>query len=71
MNTETARIAKLLKRNWEGSMWHGTHLKAVLENIRWGKAFFKPNKNSHNIYELVKHMYCWRKFTLEQLKGNA
>lgn len=71
MNTETARITKLLKNNWEGPMWYGTNLKAILANIKWEKAFEKPNPNSHNIYELVNHMYCWRKFVLEHLRGNT
>jgi uncharacterized damage-inducible protein DinB len=71
MNTESLRIQKLLKRNWEGPMWHGTHLKAVLDGISWEKAFQKPSVKAHNIYELVNHMYCWRKFVLENLKGNT
>lgn len=71
MNTETTRIQKLLKRNWEGPMWHGGTIKEILEGITWEKAFEKPGNSSHNIYELVKHMYCWRKFVLEHLKGNT
>jgi hypothetical protein len=71
MNTEISRIQKLLKRNWEGPMWHGTHLQAILKGISWEKAFQKPNPKVHNIYELVKHMLCWRKFVLENLMGNS
>ena len=71
MNTETVRIRKLLERNWEGPMWHGGNLKAILEGITWEKAFQKPGNSSHNIYESVRHMYCWRKFVLEHLKGNT
>lgn len=71
MNTETARIAKLLQRNWEGPMWHGANLKEILKGISLEKAFQKTGNISHNIYELVKHMYCWRKFVLEHLKGNT
>ncbi|MES2621877.1 MAG: DinB family protein [Bacteroidota bacterium] len=71
MNTETGRIQKLLKRNWEGPMWHGGDLKEILEGITWEKAFQKSGNSSHNVYELVKHMCCWRKFVIEHLKGNT
>ncbi|MDB5284370.1 MAG: hypothetical protein JWO06_3445 [Bacteroidota bacterium] len=70
MNTEISRISKLLKYNWEGPMWYGGNLKTVLTGITNDKAFHKPGAGSHNIYELVTHMSCWRKFVLENLKGN-
>jgi hypothetical protein len=71
MKTEISRIQKLLKRSWEGPMWHGASIQSVLEGINWERAFQKPNAKTHNIYELVKHMFCWRKFVLENLKGNS
>lgn len=70
MNTEKTRIQKLLKRNWDGPMWHGTNLQEILKDISWEKAYHKPANFSHNIYEYVKHMSCWRKFVLEYLKAN-
>ncbi len=70
MNPETARIQKLLKRNWDGPMWHGNTIKETLNDISWEKAFHKPANFTHNIYEYVKHMVCWRRFVLEYLKGN-
>lgn len=71
METESKRIYKLLSRNWNGPMWHGNALKEVLKDISWEKAFCKPGNFSHNIYEYVMHMVCWRKFVLEHLKGNT
>ena len=52
-------------------MWHGTNLKEALAGIDYQKALRKPAAGSHNIYELVMHMYCWRRFVIEQLKGNT
>lgn len=52
-------------------MWHGTNLSEVLKDISWEKAFAKPQNASHNIYEYVRHMSAWRRWTVEQLKGNA
>ena len=71
MEAESKRIYKLLSRNWNGPMWHGNTVKEVLKDISWEKAFYKPGDFSHNIYEYVMHMVCWRKFVLEHLKGNT
>ena len=52
-------------------MWHGGNLKEILAGISPGRAFEKTGNVAHNIFELVCHMYCWRKFVVEQLKGNT
>lgn len=71
MKSESSRIEQLLKNSWDGPMWHGTNLKETLKGIDAAKAFRKPAAGAHNIYELVMHMYCWRKFVYEHLNGNA
>jgi uncharacterized damage-inducible protein DinB len=71
MNTEVQRIIKLLERNWSGPMWYGTNLSEALKGISRETAFAKPQHASHNIYEYVRHMSTWRRFTIEQLKGNS
>ena len=71
MDTEVARIKKLLERSWDGPMWHGVNLMYILKDISWQKAFAKPDNAIHNIYEYVQHMNAWRRFTSEQLKGNS
>jgi uncharacterized damage-inducible protein DinB len=71
MNTEIKRITKLIERHWNGVMWHGSNLAETLKDISWQQAFAKPEKASHNIYEYVCHMSTWRRFTVEQIKGNS
>ena len=71
MRSETSRIQQLLKDSWDGRMWHGANLKYVLTGVDAEKAFRKPAAGSHNIYELVMHMYCWRNFVYEHLNGNV
>ncbi len=71
MSTEISRIQKTFKHSWTGPMWHGANLKEILDCIDYQKAFRKPAAGSHNIYELVAHMLCWRKFVLEHFKGNT
>lgn len=71
MQVETNRIKKLLERNWTGPMWHGGTLGEILKDIPWEKAFAKPQNASHNIYEYVRHMTNWRRFTVEQMNGNS
>ena len=71
MQPETARIKKLLERNWDGPMWHGANLMTILKGLTWQQAFAKPVNAAHNIYEYVSHMNTWRHFTVEQLRGNS
>jgi uncharacterized damage-inducible protein DinB len=71
MKTETSRIQQLIKNSWEGPMWHGSFLKDVLKDIDAEKAFRKPAAGSHNIYELVMHLCCWRNFVYQHLAGHA
>lgn len=70
MAKEIERIVKLFQRNWDGPMWYGGQLTEKFKDLSWEKAFQKPAGFSHNIYEYVRHMHCWRVFTLELLKGN-
>jgi hypothetical protein len=71
MKTEINRLQQLLINSWQGPMWHGTHLTEVLADIDSEKAFRKPLAESHNIYELVMHLYCWRNFAIQHLQGHA
>lgn len=40
------------------------------KDLSWEQAYKKPANFSHNIYEYVRHMHCWRVFVLEQLRGH-
>lgn len=71
MDTESERIYELIENSWNGTMWHGNNVSKILAGIKWQKAFEKPGAGSHNIYELVQHMICWRTFVLENLNGNS
>lgn len=71
MKSEFARMVDLFTENWDGKMWYGSNVERALSGISWEKAFRKPGAGSHNIYELVQHILCWRKFVLEHLKGNG
>jgi hypothetical protein len=71
MASEISRLRQMLQNSWDGDMWHGANLKQVINGIDFEKAFRKPAAGSHNIYELLMHMHCWRIFTIEQLKGNS
>ena len=71
MKTEINHLQQLLIHSWQGPMWHGTHLTEVLAGIDSEIAFRKPAAGSHNIYELVMHLYCWRNFAAQHLQGDA
>lgn len=71
MATETERLKKMLRNNWNGPMWYGSNLQETLKDISWEKAFYKPAHFTHNIYEYVMHLVCWRRFVTEHLNGNS
>jgi len=52
-------------------MWYGSNLANALKDISLERAFQKPAHGSHNIYEMVMHLVCWRVFAIEMLLGNA
>jgi uncharacterized damage-inducible protein DinB len=71
MKTEITRIQAAFKYNWQGPMWYGGNVNATLAGIEGDVAFKQAGAGSHNIYELVAHMLCWRRFVLELLNGNV
>jgi uncharacterized damage-inducible protein DinB len=71
MANEAALILKMFQNNWDGKMWYGGNIMYALKGISADKAFEKKPSQAHNVYELVMHMICWRKFVAEYLKGNV
>jgi uncharacterized damage-inducible protein DinB len=62
-------IIKQIERIFHGPAWHGPSVMEVLSAIKEENKN-AAHKNSHSIVELVGHITAWRKFVIEQLKGN-
>lgn len=64
--SELQNIARLLKRTYEKSAWHGPSAKEVLQQVSANNAR-KRLPGTHSIIELVTHMTAWRNFTIAKL----
>jgi uncharacterized damage-inducible protein DinB len=56
VSTEAARIARQLRRGFEGNAWHGPAVMELLADVTAEQANQRPIPNAHTIWELVNHM---------------
>jgi uncharacterized damage-inducible protein DinB len=57
---ETVRIVDQLVRAHDGDPWHGSAVKAILADVTFEQAAWKPSAEVHSIWELLLHMTGWR-----------
>ena len=67
--SDLQKIKKLIERSFDQQPWYGPSIIATLKDISSNKAFNRLPE-SHSIIELVCHMTAWRKFVIDQLRGN-
>jgi uncharacterized damage-inducible protein DinB len=70
MQSEKARISRLLYETYEGNPWHGLPVKQVLQGINAQQAARRISLNTHTIWELVRHMAAWRNFAFQKIAGD-
>jgi len=61
-------VIQNLKDTFNGSAWHGPNLQEILKDITAEQSLRKVG-NSHNIAELVHHIYAWRFYVIQHLEG--
>ncbi len=61
-------IIKSLKDTFNGDAWHGPNLQEILKDITAEQSLHKIG-NSHNIAELVHHIYAWRFYVIQHLEN--
>lgn len=69
MDSEIARITRLLEKAFEKSPWYGPSLSSVISEVTPAQANLRAGK-SHSIIELVLHMTSWRTFATRRLAGD-
>lgn len=67
--SETARMAELLLRVFEGDPWHGSNVTTLLEGLGAGEAARRPADGAHSIWEIVLHMTGWAHEVRHRLAG--
>lgn len=56
VSTEAARIARQLRRGFEGNAWHGPAVLELLAGVTANQANQRVIPDAHTIWELVNHM---------------
>ena len=67
--SESARIAQLLRHAFDGSAWHGPALLELLEDVDAVTAAARPLPKVHSIWELVLHIAVWDRVACRRLSG--
>jgi uncharacterized damage-inducible protein DinB len=69
IQSESARIAQLLRHAFDGRAWHGPALLELLEDVDAATAAARPLPNVHSIWELVLHIAVWDRVACRRLSG--
>jgi len=68
---EVARIIDQFERAYAGDAWHGTPVRAMLDDVDAGLASARPIAGAHTIWELVGHITWWLEAATRRLSGQA
>jgi uncharacterized damage-inducible protein DinB len=65
------RILIQLKSTYDGSAWHGTPLRKMIEGIDDATANARPISNARTIAELTAHIAGWMEIAERRARGEA
>jgi len=66
---EVTRVLDQLERAYAGDAWHGTPVRAMLEDVDARLASARPVPGAHTIWELVDHIAWWLDAATRRLGG--
>jgi uncharacterized damage-inducible protein DinB len=67
--SEAARLVDQFVRAHDGDPWHGSPLKAILQDVTAAEAAHTPANGAHSIWELVLHITAWRNEVTRRATG--
>lgn len=60
-------LIRQLRFTFQGTAWHGPSLQEIIEAVTLAQATLRIGE-THNIAELVHHIYAWRVYVIHHLK---
>jgi uncharacterized damage-inducible protein DinB len=63
------RMVLQLRLNYDGTAWHGTPLRRMLDGIDEQRANARPIQNARTIAELLAHVTAWIEIVERRLAG--
>ena len=67
MSPELITLNKMIDQAFDHKSWHGTNLKGSIKGITAREAAWRPNRERHNIWEIVVHSAYWKYAVVRRL----
>ncbi len=62
-------LLKELNKAYQGDAWHGSNVRAILQEVKPEMAFVRPVPQAHTIAEILLHMTGWTEEVTSRLAG--
>ena len=67
VSPELITLNKMIDQAFDHKSWHGTNLKGSIKGITAREAAWRPNREGHNIWEIVVHSAYWKYAVVRRL----
>ncbi|PYR94114.1 MAG: hypothetical protein DMG19_00735 [Acidobacteria bacterium] len=67
VSPELITLNKMIDQAFDHKSWHGTNLKGSIKGITAREAAWRPNRERHNIWEIVVHSAYWKYAVVRRL----
>lgn len=71
MSSHIDLILDQLEREHSGDPWHGSPLRAILQDVDARSAAQRPLAGAHSIWELVLHITAWKNEAAKRTRGGT
>lgn len=68
MKKEIESYIRQLQDAYNGEIWYGRSLQAILNEINPGRSTIQSGTNQHSLLQLLYHIITWREFTINRLQ---
>ena len=66
---QVRQLLEVMARAYERRSWHGTNLRGSIRGLTAANAVKRPQRNRHNVWELVVHAAYWKYAVRRRLSG--
>src|SRR5213594_4373231 len=67
VSPELITLNRMIDQAFDHKSWHGTNLKGSIKGITAKQAAWRPNRERHNIWEIVVHSAYWKYAVVRRL----
>ena len=67
VSPELVTLTNMIDQAFDHKSWHGTNLRGSIKGITAREAAWRPNRERHNIWEIVVHSAYWKYAVVRRL----